>query len=329
LIVPTHTGDIEVLLRVPHRALPIEYGPQYDVLADLFQLGQDADGGELDREACAPLEDELLRRFMPSPEGKTLAGHDACHFVMDFAASYFGATIATLEPEELEEIVFEIIPQKVSIPASAASSIIEEARAFYAFLKREFGLKQADSCLAVLGGNAVKELKTALSDSSNFGMAKSVFMGGRDAGFDMETREGVEAWMQAMHSMQLPGSVGLPSLSAPGRPLDKAAPTREEKSTQGCPQGAQEKPVVLYSDSSRNRRRSRLSSLGNRDVRNREIGAAIAAPDFDEDLGLEQVPEWHARGLPRIEVLGDGYRAALASGLPNAVILCPARDVAP
>jgi hypothetical protein len=33
---------------------------------------------------------------------------------MDFAADYFDATIATLCPRELREIVFDIIPRKVS-----------------------------------------------------------------------------------------------------------------------------------------------------------------------------------------------------------------------
>jgi len=191
------------------------------VLADLFELAQD--GEELDAEARAPLEDELVRRFVASPEAKTLSDVQACHFVMDFAASYFGATIATLSPAELREIVFEIIPRKVSIEASAASWIVEEARAFYAFLKREFGLKQADACLRVLAADAVKKLEAALSDSSNFGMAKSMFMGGREAGFDMDTKGGIDAWMRAVQSKPLPASVRLPHLGAPSRPPDKAS----------------------------------------------------------------------------------------------------------
>ena len=120
-------------------------------------------------------------------------------FVMDFAADCVGATIATLGPSELREIVFEIIPREVSIDA-AARSIIEENRASYAFLEREFGLKQADGCMRVLGGDAVKKLEAALSDKSNFGVGKSLCMAGREAGFDTNTRAGIEAWMRAMQS---------------------------------------------------------------------------------------------------------------------------------
>ena len=114
-------------------------------------------------------------RFVASSEAKALTDVQSCHFVMDFAADCFGATIATLGPRELREIVFEIIPRKVSIDASKARWIIEENRPFYAFLKREYALEQADACLRVLGGDAVKKLDAALSDSSNFGMAKSAF----------------------------------------------------------------------------------------------------------------------------------------------------------
>jgi hypothetical protein len=191
--VTTHAGDIEVTLRIPHEDSPRVYAPEHDLLADLFELAQDGD--ELDRDACAPLEEELVRRFAASPEGKELPHLDACYFVMEFAASYFDATIATLEPEDLEEIVFEIIPKKVSIGASAARGLIEESRAFYAFLKREFGLKQADACLEVLGGDAVKELKAALSNPAGFGLAKSLVM----------------------------GRLGAAPSSTPSRPVDKAA----------------------------------------------------------------------------------------------------------
>jgi hypothetical protein len=68
--------------------------------------------------------------------------------------------VATLGPRELPEIVFESIPRKVSIDASAASSIIAESRAFFGFLEREYGWKQADACLRVLAGDGVKKARS-------------------------------------------------------------------------------------------------------------------------------------------------------------------------
>lgn len=238
LLVATHAGDVEVSLRAPYEQEPSEYRPPYDVIAELFALGQEGD--EIDAEARGPLEDELVRQFVASPEAKSLTDVQSCHFVMDFAADYFNATIATLGPRELREIVFDIIPRKVSIDASAASWIIEENRAFYSFLKREFALEQADACLRVLGGDAVKKLEAALSDASKFGMAKSLFMGGREAGFDMDSKEGIEAWMRLMQSQPLPASVRLPSLASPARPQDKTA-ARAKKNARKAARKARKK----------------------------------------------------------------------------------------
>jgi hypothetical protein len=238
LLVRTHGGDVEVSIRVPCEQEPTKDKQPYDVLAALFELGQD--GEEIDADARRPLEHELVRRFAASPEAKTLADIQSLGFVMDFAADYFNATIATLSPSELREIVFDLIPRKVSIDASAASCIIEENRAFFAFLQREFGLEQADACLRVLSGDAVKRLEVALSDTSNFGMAKSLVMGGREAGFDMSSKEGIEAWMRVMQSKPLPASVRLPSLGNGSRPIDRAA-ARAKKNARKAARKARKK----------------------------------------------------------------------------------------
>jgi len=221
--VGTHGGELDVTLRAPcERAIG---GSPFDLLAELGALGQD--GEEMDEDARRELEDELLNRFADSPEAKAVSDVGACRFIMDFAASYFGATVATLRPPDLREIVFEIIPRKVMIEASEASAIIAEARAFYMFLKREFGLKQADGCLRVLDGDATKKLEAALTDSSKFGMAKSLFAGGREAGFDMSSKEGIEAWMRAMEGRPLPDSFPLSPFALP--PSAPRGATRAKK----------------------------------------------------------------------------------------------------
>lgn len=209
LSVRTHAGEIAVTLHAPYeRTNGRRRRPSHDLLAALFDLAQAGD--EIDPKARGPLEDELLRRFEASQEAEGVSDVQACSFVMDFAADYFGDTVATLAPSGLREIIFRIIPRKVGIDASEARWIIDDNRAFYTFLKREFGFEQADACLRVLGGEAVRELEEALSDSSNFGMAKSVVLAGRDAGFDVDTEEGLQAWMQAAQGMPLPPSVALP-----------------------------------------------------------------------------------------------------------------------
>lgn len=213
LCIRTHAGEIGVTLRAPYERVSGPYRPVHDLLAGLFDLAQAED--MIDPEERGPLEDELLCRFEASPEARGVSDVQACRFVMDFAADYFGETVVTLGPSELREIIFQIIPRKVGIDASEARWIIEDNRAFYAFLKRECDLAEADACLRVLGGNAVKKLEAALSDSRNFGMAKSVILAGRDAGFDVDTEEGLEAWMRVAQGMPVPPSVGGPAPAGP------------------------------------------------------------------------------------------------------------------
>jgi hypothetical protein len=237
LTVQVHAGAIDVTLRAPYAQKPAR--PPFEAMAALFDLAKG--GEEIDSERRRELEDELVEKFVASPEAKALANVQACHFVMDFGADYFGATIATLGPRELREILFEIIPRKVSTDASTARAIVQETRAFYTFLKREYALEQADACLRVLGGDAVKRLEDALSNSSNFGIAKSLFMAGREAGFDMDSKEGIEAWMRATQGNALPTSIRLPSFGAAApHTADKAA-ARAKKNKRKAARNARRK----------------------------------------------------------------------------------------
>jgi hypothetical protein len=226
--VTTDAGDMEVTLCAPYVRAPVELDPSHDLLADLAALSRDDD--EIDDDAREVLEDELVRRFAASPEAKDLDEVYACRFVMDFGANYFGHTIATLGASELREVLFELIPRKVSIEAAEARSIIEETRAFYTFLKRELGLRHADACLRVLGDSAVEKLEAALSDSSNFGMAKSLFMAGAEAGFDMQSKDGLAAWMESIQGKTLPPSIPLPGLPQPSsKKATKATKAQKNK----------------------------------------------------------------------------------------------------
>lgn len=218
--VRAHAGELEVILRAPYEPAYAEGDVPADLLVALAALGQE---GELDPDERDELEEALVQRFRASPEGAALPDIEWCHFVMSLAADQLGETIATLDGPGLDELVFDVLPRKASVEPSAARSIIEELRAFYRFLKRELGLAQADACLEVLGGDAVGELEAELSDPRNFGMAKSLLMAGRDAGHDMSTKEGVEAWLRAASGKPLPASVRLPPPPRPPRATSTAA----------------------------------------------------------------------------------------------------------
>ena len=225
LHVKTHAGEMTVTLRAPYQDEERQERTPHDLLVEL--AGLEVPGQELDSEARDELERELMHALVASPEGKALTDVPSCHFVMDFAANYFGVTIASLGPTELREIIFEIIPRKMSIDASEATSIIQEARALFAFLKRACGLRQADACLRVLGGDAAKRLEAALSDPRNFGMAKSMLMGAQEAGFDVHTEEGLSAWMREVQGRPVPPGILLGE--GPTRRADPQAATAKKK----------------------------------------------------------------------------------------------------
>ena len=233
LTVTAHTGPIEVTLSVLNEAASsaLEEGLSDDLMKAFARL--QSHGGELDIEAREKLEEALLRRFYESPEANALKDIQSCQLVMEFAADYFGETIPALTSAHLREIVFEIIPRKLTTDASEGPTIIAELLAFFTFLKREFALAQADACLAVLGGDAAKQLTRALSDPRNFGPAKSIMMAGRGAGFDIDSREGAEAWMREVQGKPLPSFIQLPLLPGPApRRVDTAAESAKKTKRQ-------------------------------------------------------------------------------------------------
>jgi hypothetical protein len=208
LAVATHAGQVAVSFRAPHPEAPAERSDEPDVLDELFELEE---RGELhDHELRQPVEDKLAAQLMASPEGAKVSALGGHRMLMEYAASYVGASIATLEPWALNEVLFDIIPRKVSVEASEAGAIVEDCRALYRFLDRVYGLEQAEACLRALGPGAERKLAKALDDPRNFGMAKSLFMSGKDAGFDMQSKEGIEEWMRSIQGKPLPPSVRLP-----------------------------------------------------------------------------------------------------------------------
>ena len=67
-------------------------------------------------------------------------------------------------------------------------ALVREFQAFFRFLHREFSVTSAARLATMCDESAAKKLKSMLSDSSNFGLAKSFFSAGRAAGFEMTSK---------------------------------------------------------------------------------------------------------------------------------------------
>jgi hypothetical protein len=185
-----------------HQSLYSEYGDR-----DEDKLGQYIDG--------------LLEAFAESPEGAAFfqeygdvgwAGH-----MMHYYFDYIGGALPEMTARDLQKVLFELFPRKVSTEPESAAEIIAEVRAFWTFVKRQYGLKNADKLLAVLDAGAADRLRQELANPANYGMAKSFFMMGQKAGIDMTTQEGLDQF-QTVYNASLQGGVG--PMGPPLPPLD-------------------------------------------------------------------------------------------------------------
>jgi hypothetical protein len=194
---------IELEVSAPHPGQPAA-----DALLD--------EDGERNDDRVAAYRAAILQRFEASPEAQAEPEAHWAAMLVDYATSYFGKTAEALIPAELDEIVFELIPRKVSVEPEAAPAIVAGLRAFLVFLQREHP-GHAKRCLAVLDDEASQRLARLLADPSSFGPAKSFVMSGRAAGFDMSSQAGLGAWAAHMQKNNLRLPMSRPTPAAPRR----------------------------------------------------------------------------------------------------------------
>jgi hypothetical protein len=197
---------------------------------DLYERPANEDG-QWDEDAEYEYIEGLADAYAESPEGIAIdnrcGGLRWAHMFLRYSLSHLGKFPPQLTVRNFREVLFEIIPRKVCVEPDEASVIVAELRAFWQFLDRQYGLAQAGDMLASLEG-AEGPLAEALSDSSNFGMAKSFVMMAQRAGIDMNNQEEVARFVQFVNQ-------GFANASSDARvhdPQPSPAPphlTREER----------------------------------------------------------------------------------------------------
>ncbi len=182
---------------------------------DIYQTVFD-EYGEYDEDRASDYREQLESLFADSPEAQPLleSGSDLgwAETMMHYGIVYRGETPPGMSASSVAEVVFEIFPRKVSMDADQAGEVIAELRAFWQFMQRQYRLKNAARILELLGPGAEERLHDELDDPANFGMAKSFFMAGKTAGFDMTSKAGLAEFMLAYNAGILGnrGSVGRP-----------------------------------------------------------------------------------------------------------------------
>ena len=128
------------------------------------------------------LTEQLEKNYRQSLEAQAEdEGPGLSTLIMMLAFSEKSRTIATLTIADLEDIVFNIVPQRAMVHPNHAESMIHDARAFFNYLKRVYAFASADAFIALLDHTAPGRLAMALTDTSSFSMGKSALAAGEFA----------------------------------------------------------------------------------------------------------------------------------------------------
>ena len=193
---------------------------------DIRQRVFNRDGEPIEK-AAGQYQEQLVELFWKSPEGQALVDEGMepgfwANSLLDYGIGYLGVTPPQMTPGNLREILFDLIPRKVSASADEAPEAIRELQAFWKFLQREFHLENAAACLTMLDDKAERQLKKAMSDPANFGIAKSFVMMGKERGFDMSSEEDINKWMLT-YNAELAAGMGK-RIPLPGERIVDAEP---------------------------------------------------------------------------------------------------------
>jgi hypothetical protein len=193
---------------------------------DLNEAVFDEKGAYLEEKAVC-YEHALMEQFAASPEGQAIKERGTelgwAQAMIHYAITYRGVTPPRMTPSDLEEVVFDLFPRKVITERGDGAEIIQELGAFWHFLQRVYQLPQARQLLTRLTPQAARRLERELQEPANFGMAKSFVLMGKEAGFDMESPEGMQAWVAAYNATVAPTMV--------------AAEPPSKKKARGAPKG--------------------------------------------------------------------------------------------
>jgi hypothetical protein len=206
---------------------------------DIHQLDKIDPASSKAEKALEKYQDALLELFATSFEGEALRqtypemGFWAAQ-LMYYGYGYIGVTLPQITVTNVKEIVTELFPRKISLMSpDETDEAIPELIAFWEYLKREYKLPQANSILKYLHKIKTDDFKAMMFDPSKAGMAKSFFMMGQSAGYDMTDEKDINTFMHAYNTNLLTQNQGpsefYPSLTDPSPRTRKVAAQKKKR----------------------------------------------------------------------------------------------------
>ncbi len=170
----------------------------------------------------------LLENFASSPEGQAfLKGNEVAwaDLFLDVVIWRMGLSLDFLYTDTMREIFYDIIPATVIIDPTDVPTLIEELKAFFQFLKREYSLRSADTCLKVLNQkNLVKRITDALENSANHSPTKIILTQMMDEGVDITDEAQVAGFIE-QYNAKIAEAVKPPPVTEKAKAQHKAAQT--------------------------------------------------------------------------------------------------------
>ncbi|HEY9738762.1 MAG TPA: hypothetical protein V6D06_20855 [Trichocoleus sp.] len=150
---------------------------------------------------------DVIDRFLQSDTGQAYVkdhpegGHWIGTFI-EMAYVYGELTLPKMTKGDVRQVMEQILPRKLTLmDPSDADDAVEELIAFWTFIQKTYRLRSAGAIVKYLQsiGN---QFPKWMVDPNRGGMAKSFFMEGVAAGYDMTTEEGLQA-LQAEYNQRL------------------------------------------------------------------------------------------------------------------------------
>jgi len=172
---------------------------------DIYRLDKMDPESARAESALEEYQDALLKQFAGSPEGQARLVVDPemgfwSRQLIYYGYNYLSITLPHMGAGAVEEIVTELFPRKIStFSPEDAEDAIPELIAFWQYLKRAYNLSQADAVLHFLH-EIEPGFQDIMNDPSKFGMAKSFFMMGQAAGYDMTDEAQINQFMNVYNA---------------------------------------------------------------------------------------------------------------------------------
>ncbi|MFK8081862.1 MAG: hypothetical protein AB8B97_16370 [Granulosicoccus sp.] len=179
------------------------------LLQSMRQLQKDAAVEQLNVKQVKACTDALLTHFRQSAEAAAFNNPlQGPELLAQIATRHASVTLVTVDTCDLERILFEYLPANKSTSSDKAKNIVDTARAFYIWLKREQALEQADDIIDLLNDDATRELRQLMGGRENNGPDNALMTQADAKGVDLSNQAAVDAYFICqMFSDDAPGSL--------------------------------------------------------------------------------------------------------------------------